>query len=702
MMSVCEFVSQALCGLRGQTKPMTAARLPERLAIAFPLRWVSWVLAIGLVACGGGGDTTSNPPDAAAVLTVQPVSQAASSGDGVTFSVVATGVSLTFQWQRRNSATANWADIVGAIAASYSLAIVDSSMNGNQFRAVVKSGSATTTSADATLTVTPPPAPVISTQPVNQSTTVGGNATFSAVVNGSSVRYQWQASSDGGATWSTLSNATSDTLVQAALSLSDSGRLFRVIATNDGGTATSSAAVLTVSPALAAPAITSQPENASMAATRTATLVVAASGNPAPTYQWQRSTDGGVLFADVPGASSASYTTPTLALTDSGTRYRATVSNSQGSVVSNAAVLTVTSATGPGFTQAVLAMGTTTCAVKPDGTGWCWGASEDGQVNGTVLFVARDPVPMQGLAGAIGISTGLGHTCAARSNGSAVCWGRNSYGEIGSGLPVGGFQQIFGPRVVSGLSGVKAVVTGSFFSCALRSDGTVACWGYNGSGQVGDGTSIDRTDATTVPGLSNATALSAGDTHTCALRSDGTVACWGYNNEGQLGDGTRTLRRSPMTVPGLSGVIAIAAGSWHTCALKADGSVACWGDANGATGSFTATLSPRQMAGLTNVAAIAASDYNTCALKLNGTVLCWGDGAGLGTGLFQPNTTNPVVVPGLTNVVALAGGYANMCAVGADGSLRCWGSNLYGQIGDGTNDPSRSPKLIPGFTVLMR
>ncbi len=173
------------------------------------------------------------------------------------------------------------------------------------------------------------------------------------------------------------------------------------------------------------------------------------------------------------------------------------------------------------------------------------------------------------------MAAGGAHTCALRNDGTVYCWGDNWEGQLGDGTTALSRPT---PVAVAGLTGATALAAGGSHTCALQSDGTVACWGDNYYGQLGDGTTTSRPTPVAVAGLSGATALAVGGSHTCALRNDGTVACWGANYYGQLGDGTFTDRLTPTAVAGLSGATAIAARGSHTCALLADGTARCWGN----------------------------------------------------------------------------------------------------------------------------
>ena len=282
----------------------------------------------------------------APAITVQPAAQSVTAPDAATFSVTVTGSAPAHQWQRSADNGATWADIAGATAASHTTGSTDVSMNGQQFRVVASNSAGSVTSAAVVLTVNAAPvAAAITTQPLAQSVTAGNAAAFTAAATGTPTpTLQWQRSSDGGATWSDIAGATGTTHNTGPTGLAQNGERYRVVASNGSSSVSSNAALLSVTAAAQAPAITEQPTNASVTAPGTANFVATASGVPTPTWQWQLSADSGATWTNINGATAASYTTPATAVADSGKRYRAVASNGSGSVNSGSALLTVSAA----------------------------------------------------------------------------------------------------------------------------------------------------------------------------------------------------------------------------------------------------------------------------------------------------------------------------------------------------------------------
>jgi alpha-tubulin suppressor-like RCC1 family protein len=289
-----------------------------------------------------------------------------------------------------------------------------------------------------------------------------------------------------------------------------------------------------------------------------------------------------------------------------------------------------------------------TCALV-SGSVYCWGENDYGELGNNSTTDSWTPVQVRlnattYLTGVTQVSASGKFTCALLSTGTVRCWGHNQYGQLGNGNTNDSSIAV----QVSGITNAIQVTNGANQACALLSDNTVKCWGYNNDGQLGDGSTTNRSTPVQVVGASGSGSLtgvsvvSGGRLHTCALLSGGTVYCWGDNGNGELGDGTTTNRSLPVRVGSITNASTISAGEYHSCAVLSDGTAQCWGaSAYGQVGDGTTAdtstpvtvIGPGGWGSLTGIAAISAGgadinetdDYeHTCALTSDGTVVCWG------------------------------------------------------------------------------
>ncbi len=655
-------------------------------------------------------------------VTQQPSNTSVEAGSPASFTSAASN-SPTVQWELSTDGGGTWQPIEGATSGTYTIPATTLAESGHEVRAVFTNAGGSATSKAATLTVTS--RPVITQQPVDATVQQGKEASFEArAIGNPTPTVQWEQSTDGGATYKRISGATSDVLHFGIVGNSEDGWKFRAVFKNTKGEATTEVATLHV---VEAPVVTIQPSDTTVIEGENASFKSTARGAPAPTVQWEVSTDGGGSWQPIEGATADELVVPTT-FSENGYRYRAVFTNNVGSTPSSAAKLTVLGkpvVTLQPEDQTVAVGGTASFEATGGGSPaptvqWELSANEGASwtpVAGATadkLTISNAQLSESGREYRAVFKNSAGSTAsnAALLTVSAVSyqgygWGLNAKGQTGTGSTE---TMIPSPRPIPGLRFVTAVAAGDRHSLALLAGGSVEAWGFNGYGQLGN-EGADQTSPIPVAGVRHAKAIAAGGNHSVALLRNGTVMTWGDDESGQLGNGEKTeYVATPAVVPGLGGVTAIAAGQEHTLALLANGTVMAWGgNERGQLGAGGATSTvPVPVKGLSEVVAIAADRNFSMALLANGTVMAWGDDEhgqlGNAAQLEKAGEEGhfskaPIEVEGLSGVTAIAAGTTHALALLSNKTVVAWGDDREGQLGNGATEPMAiHPVSVSGLT----
>lgn len=341
-----------------------------------------------------------------------------------------------------------------------------------------------------------------------------------------------------------------------------------------------------------------------------------------------------------------------------------------------------------------------TCVIRRDGSLWCWGRNEVGELG--ILTPGSVPVPLfvplpgkakkVAAGGAIYVGmVALAHTCVILEDTTVYCWGSGNYGQLGLGGSVSSFE----PAQVTSLVNAVDLSAGGGHTCAVKSDGDLFCWGLDENGQVGDGMAQDATTPKLIMG--NAKSVDAGQNHTCAIMQTGSLRCWGKNFDGQLGTGDSTDRLAPAEVgiPLKLNVDEVATGDRHTCARKGNEAYCFGNDYNGACAANKwGPVPDPTLVAVPAVTHIAVGRERSGAVSsAAGLVKMWGvaplgDGGGGVTG-------TPVDVS-IEGVAKIAGGYQHTCVLKTNGEVWCWGEDNDEQLGNGPGKVTE-PTPVPVF-----
>jgi alpha-tubulin suppressor-like RCC1 family protein len=340
-------------------------------------------------------------------------------------------------------------------------------------------------------------------------------------------------------------------------------------------------------------------------------------------------------------------------------------------------------------------------AIKTNGSLWSWGMNGYGQFGDGTKANRYSPVQFPTAPNWASVGCGGYHTIAIKTDGTLWAWGDNSNGQLGDGT----ISQKYCPLQIGTATNWSFISCGYYHTLGIKSDGTLWAWGKNDNGQLGDGTTTKRKIPTKIGTDTNwAKVSSSRYYHTLAIKKDGTLWAWGLNNFGQLGDGTTTQRTSPVRIGSDSNWASVSCGYYHTVALKKDGTLWAWGfNTYGQLGDGTTTQrnSPWQIGTANNWMSFSSggSDYtgksHTLAIKTDSTLWAWGDNSygQLGDGSIIQRTS-PVKIGTASNWSSVSCGSFHSLAIKKDGTLWAWGYNNYGQLGDGADSNRNRPEQI--------
>jgi alpha-tubulin suppressor-like RCC1 family protein len=340
------------------------------------------------------------------------------------------------------------------------------------------------------------------------------------------------------------------------------------------------------------------------------------------------------------------------------------------------------------------------CGVTTDNLAYCWGYNFYGALgDGSAQFTQTPrPVPVAGGLHFLQVSAGGLHSCGVATDNRAYCWGGNYSGQLGNGSNA---DHSLRPVAVAGARQFSRVAAGYDHTCGVTTANRAFCWGWNGYGQIGDGSTTNRLKPVAVASGLVFKLVSAGKEHSCGLTTINRAYCWGSNLAGQIGDSSQVDGRlQPSPVAGGRGYVKLEAGHQHTCALTTAGRAYCWGNGRvGQIGDGTTKLRfwPRAVAGGLLFSGVSGGENHTCGVTTANLAYCWGannDGE-LGDGTTAQRL-KPAAVAGGRSFSEVSAGDVHTCGKTTGTAAYCWGRNEAGRLGDGTTTNRLTPVAVVG------
>jgi alpha-tubulin suppressor-like RCC1 family protein len=407
-----------------------------------------------------------------------------------------------------------------------------------------------------------------------------------------------------------------------------------------------------------------------------------------------------------PASGTLSGTTTVAAVNGVATFANLSINNRGTAYTLTASATTLTGATsnsfniGLVFAEVSAGYGGFVCGVTPAQAAYCWGYNGYGQLGNGTLVSSTTALPVSGGLTFASVSAGVAATCGVTPAGAAYCWGHNGRGELGNGTRINSSTPV---AVSGGLTFASVSSSSSFnFTCGVTTAGAAYCWGDNSAGELGNGTT-DPINPTTTPGPVSGgltfASVSAGNGFACGVTTGGAAYCWGANGDGALGNGTTTASTTPVAVSGGLTFASVIAGYFGACGVTTGGAAYCWG-ANGlgqlGNGTTTSSTTPVPVSGgLTFMTVSGGLYYFTCGATTAHAAYCWGSNfyGQFGNGTTISSTT-PVAVSGGLSFASVVAGYFSACGVTTNGGAYCWGNNPNGELGNGTTTASTMPVMV--------